>query len=83
VTGGTVRPVQLRYPTLPEAAVLAADINAIDAWFTDAHGAADWRRAVSGLLAEEIRLELAEPADPPRGSSGNGPANPTQDGSRA
>lgn len=83
VTGGTVRPVQLRYPTLPEAAVLAADINAIDAWFTDAHGAADWRRAVSGLLAEEIRLELAAPADPPRSPNGNAPQNSTQDGSRA
>lgn len=62
VTGGTVRPVQLRYPQLPGSAVLAADIAAIDAWFTDAHGAADWRRAVSGLLGEEIRQELAAPA---------------------
>jgi len=63
VTGGTVRPVQLRYPQPPDPAVLAADIAGIDAWFTDAHGAADWRRAVSGLLGEEIRLELAGPAD--------------------
>jgi CO/xanthine dehydrogenase FAD-binding subunit len=61
VTGGTVRPVQLRYPETPAAADLAADIAAIDAWFTDAHGAADWRRAVSGLLGEEIRQELAVP----------------------
>ncbi len=58
VTAGTVRPVQLRYPTLPAAAELAADIAAIDSWFTDAHGAADWRRAVSGVLGEEIRAEL-------------------------
>jgi CO/xanthine dehydrogenase FAD-binding subunit len=64
VTGGTVRPVQLRYPGLPEAAGLAADIAGIDAWFTDAHGAADWRRATSGLLGEEIRAELAASADP-------------------
>ena len=62
VTGGTVRPVQLRYPAVPDATVLAADIAAIDAWFTDAHGAADWRRAVSGLLGEEIRQELAGPS---------------------
>lgn len=61
VTGGTVRPVQLRYPGLPDPAALAADIAGIDAWFTDAHGAADWRRAVSGLLGEEIRRELAAP----------------------
>jgi len=58
VTGGTVRPVQLRYRQAPTDAVLAADIGAIDAWFTDAHGAADWRRAVSVLLGEEIRREL-------------------------
>ncbi|TFD87287.1 FAD-binding molybdopterin dehydrogenase [Cryobacterium lactosi] len=64
VTGGTVRPVQLRYPDLPDPAALAADIARIDAWFTDAHGAADWRRAVSGLLGEEIRLELATPTLP-------------------
>ena len=58
VTGGTLRPVLLAYAKLPSAATLAADIGAIDCWFTDAHGAADWRRAVSGVLGEEIRLEL-------------------------
>jgi CO/xanthine dehydrogenase FAD-binding subunit len=62
VTGGTVRPVQLRYPCVPDAGELADDVAAIDAWFTDAHGAADWRRAMSGLLGEEIRQELAAPA---------------------
>ena len=62
VTGGTVRPVLLAYPEVPSAATLAADIGAIDCWFTDAHGAADWRRAVSGVLGEEIRTELSEPA---------------------
>ena len=64
VTGGTVRPVQLRYPAIPDAATLLADITAIDQWFTDAHGAADWRQAVSGVLGEEIRAELALPAAP-------------------
>lgn len=63
VTGGTVRPVQLRYPRIPDAPLLAADIAGLDAWFTDAHGAADWRRATSGLLGEEIRAELAASAD--------------------
>ena len=77
VTGGTVRPVQLRYPELPDPATLAADIARLDGWFTDAHGAADWRRAVSGLLGEEIRQELAEPAAPT-----GAPAAP-QDGTRA
>jgi CO/xanthine dehydrogenase FAD-binding subunit len=58
VTAGTVRPVQLRYPAVPDAAALDADVAAVQGWFTDAHGAADWRRAVSRLLAEEIRTEL-------------------------
>lgn len=58
VTGGTLRPILLAYAEVPPAATLAADIGAIDCWFTDAHGAADWRRAVSGILGEEIRLEL-------------------------
>ncbi|MBC7441736.1 MAG: FAD binding domain-containing protein [Ramlibacter sp.] len=62
VTAGTVRPVQLRYPAPPAASALARDIAAIDCWFTDAHGAADWRRAVSGVLGEEIRAELDQAA---------------------
>ncbi|MDT7569507.1 MAG: hypothetical protein QOG76_8131, partial [Pseudonocardiales bacterium] len=28
-------------------------------WFDDPHGAPDWRRAVTLLLAEEVRAELA------------------------
>ncbi len=59
VTAGTVRPVQLRYAALPSAETLFAEIAAIDCWFTDAHGSADWRRAVSGVLGEEIRQELS------------------------
>ena len=64
VTAGTVRPVQLRYDSLPDAGTLAQDIAAIDCWFTDAHGAADWRRAVSGVLGEEIRAELEQQPEP-------------------
>jgi CO/xanthine dehydrogenase FAD-binding subunit len=59
VTAATVRPVQLRYGAVPDADVLDADVAAIAEWFADPHGAADWRRAVSRGLAEEIRLELA------------------------
>ncbi|RFA14897.1 FAD-binding molybdopterin dehydrogenase [Subtercola boreus] len=59
VTAGTVRPLQLRYETLPDAAQLEGDVLAITEWFTDAHGAADWRRSVSALLAAEILEELA------------------------
>ena len=63
VTAATLRPVQLRYSALPTAHVLARDINTIDCWFTDAHGAADWRRAMGLLLGEEIRAELAASTD--------------------
>lgn len=58
VTGATLRPELLRYDALPSAARVADDVEGIGTWFTDAHGAADWRRAVSALLAEEIRQEL-------------------------
>lgn len=61
VTGGTTRPEVLRFDAVPGAEELAAAIAAIATWFTDAHGAADWRRAMSQLLAEEIRQELARP----------------------
>ncbi len=59
VTAGTVRPVQLRYDEPPSRTRLRADVGAVDAWFTDAHGAADWRRAVSVVLGLEILEELA------------------------
>ncbi|MDQ0742766.1 CO/xanthine dehydrogenase FAD-binding subunit [Clavibacter sp. B3I6] len=71
VTGATLRPELLRYPGLPAAGALADDVRAIGSWFTDAHGAADWRRAVSALLAEEIRAELAGDAS----GAGDGPAS--------
>jgi len=60
VSAATVRPEQLRFPALPTTSELQDAIEGIDSWFTDAHGAADWRLAVSGVLAEEIRVELAE-----------------------
>ncbi|MGI8458353.1 MAG: FAD binding domain-containing protein [Propionibacteriaceae bacterium] len=61
VSAATLRPIQLRWPRLPEPGVQAAAVAAIDAWFTDPHGAADWRRAVSVIMAEEIRAELLAP----------------------
>lgn len=64
VTAGTVRPCQLRFDAVPEAAELDVGVAALTEWFTDAHGAADWRRAVSRLLAEEIRAELAHGLEP-------------------
>ncbi|KGJ79517.1 FAD-binding molybdopterin dehydrogenase [Cryobacterium roopkundense] len=62
VTAGTVRPVQLRFAALPSADAVHSRIDAIDDWFTDAHGAADWRQAVSAVLAREILEELTHGA---------------------
>ena len=58
VSGATVHPEHLRYPALPETAVLTHDVEQISTWFTDPHGAADWRRSVSALLAGEVLAEL-------------------------
>jgi CO/xanthine dehydrogenase FAD-binding subunit len=59
VTGGTTRPEIVRFPDLPTSHELATAVAAISTWFSDPHGAADWREGVSRLLAEEIRQELA------------------------
>lgn len=58
ITAATPRPVVLRYPALPSAGRLAADVFAVDGFYTDPLGPADWRRQVSGVLLEEIRQEL-------------------------
>jgi len=62
VTAATTRPVQLRFAALPDRHALTGAMSAITDWFTDAHGAADWRRAVSTVLALEILEELSTPA---------------------
>jgi CO/xanthine dehydrogenase FAD-binding subunit len=61
VSGATVHPEQVRFASIPGRSELAEAVGAIDSWFTDPHGAADWRRGVSLLLAEEIREELSLP----------------------
>jgi xanthine dehydrogenase FAD-binding subunit len=59
ITAATERPTVLRYPTLPGAGELARAVDAVEGYYSDPFGAADWRRAVSGVLLEEIRQELA------------------------
>lgn len=59
ITGGTARPEVLRFPEPPGPEHLLAAIDGIRSWFTDAHGAADWRAAMSRPLAEAVRQELA------------------------
>ncbi len=58
ITAATAWPTVLRYPALPDTVTLRADVDAADGYYTDPLGAADWRRAVSGVLLEEIRREL-------------------------
>lgn len=60
VTASTDRPVRLSFPGPPAAGRLRSALeDGVAAWFDDPHGAPDWRRAVTLLLAEEIRAELA------------------------
>ncbi|MBF4462139.1 MULTISPECIES: FAD binding domain-containing protein [unclassified Rathayibacter] len=59
VTAATVRPELLRFAAVPSADELADAVDGIASWFTDPHGAADWRHAVVRVLAEEIRTELS------------------------
>ncbi|MFW0796043.1 FAD binding domain-containing protein [Gordonia sp. CPCC 205515] len=64
ITAATARPIMLRYSACPEPQTLRADVLAADGYYTDPLGAADWRRAVSATLAEEIRIELADGGSP-------------------
>jgi len=59
VTASVERPHRLVFRTVPEAAELVAALAGIERWFDDPHGAPDWRRAVTGPLAEQVRAELA------------------------
>jgi xanthine dehydrogenase FAD-binding subunit len=59
ITAATAAPTVLRYPALPSAATLRADVDAAPGYYTDPLGSADWRRQVSAVLLEEIRRELA------------------------
>ena len=58
VTGGTPRPYVLRFPAPPAAAELAAAVDGIADWYSDAHGAPDWRHAMSRGFALEVLEEL-------------------------
>lgn len=60
ITGSTTKPVCLTFPRVPSADGLAAALADIpvELWHSDAHGAPDWRKAVSSVLGHEIRDEL-------------------------
>ena len=59
ITGGTPRPYELSFETIPDAETLAHAVDGIDDWYDDPHGAPDWRRAMSLRFAEELREELS------------------------
>ncbi|MEV4705279.1 FAD binding domain-containing protein [Actinoplanes sp. NPDC049316] len=61
VTAATVRPYQLTFAGMPDAATLESALAATvadDAWTDDVHGAPAWRRHLTFRYAEEIRREL-------------------------
>nr|WP_204262950.1 FAD binding domain-containing protein [Methylobacterium sp. BTF04] len=61
VTASTRRPRQMSFPNLPDAATLHAAIARgipDTLYHDDVHGAPDWRRHMTFLLAEEIRSEF-------------------------
>ncbi|KQP60652.1 FAD binding domain-containing protein [Methylobacterium sp. Leaf108] len=62
VTAATRRPFRLAFPACPEAGALRGAIAAAipeAAYHDDVHGAPDWRRHMTLVLAEEIRAEMA------------------------
>lgn len=60
ITAATEAPTVLRYPTgVPDPDRLRADVDAVDGWYTDPLGSADWRHGVSAVLLEQIREELS------------------------
>ncbi|AWN46636.1 FAD-binding molybdopterin dehydrogenase [Methylobacterium terrae] len=62
VTAATRRPVRIDLRGVPGADELAAALAAAipdGLWYDDVHGAPDWRRHVTGLIAEEARAEIA------------------------
>jgi CO/xanthine dehydrogenase FAD-binding subunit len=60
VTGSTTKPVCLSFPDVPTANDLGTALAGIpdESWHSDAHGAPDWRKAVSAVLGREVRDEL-------------------------
>ena len=65
VTAATTRPAQVRLEELPDAAGLAAALDAAvpaGLYHDDIHGLPVWRRDMTYRLAEEIRVELLAPA---------------------
>lgn len=70
VTAATSRPLVLRYPGLPTADVLRADVEASPWYYSDPLGPADWRRSVAGTLAVRALADLHGLSGESDGSTG-------------
>ncbi|GIG40501.1 FAD-binding molybdopterin dehydrogenase [Cellulomonas phragmiteti] len=57
VTAATPHPVQHRFASAPTSAQVDGVLAGLE-WFDDLHGAPDWRRAVTSLLAHEVVGEV-------------------------
>ncbi|MCP3464850.1 FAD binding domain-containing protein [Bradyrhizobium sp. CCGUVB23] len=67
VTASTVRPIRLSFPKQPDANALRAAIAheiTDDLYHDDIHGKPFWRKHMTLRLAEEIRRELLDSAQP-------------------
>lgn len=60
VTAATLTPVVLRFPSMPDADAVAAQVRAADGYYDDALGSADWRQHVAGVLATRVIADLEE-----------------------
>lgn len=60
ITAATTRPIVLDFDGAPGAGEVRGAVAAIDPtlWFDDPHGAPDWRRHISGVLADAVAAEL-------------------------
>jgi CO/xanthine dehydrogenase FAD-binding subunit len=60
VTAATVRPYVFNFPSMPDDDMMQAAVATIpdEAWTRDPHGDPDWRRAMTSLLAGQVRAEL-------------------------
>ncbi|MFI9401771.1 FAD binding domain-containing protein [Nocardia sp. NPDC052316] len=66
VTAATGRPVVLEFVEPPSEAEIDAAVAGVapSLWFDDPHGAPDWRRHVTGVLAREVAAELRDGGRP-------------------
>lgn len=58
LTAATLTPTVMRFTELPTNTEVADAVTTASGYYTDPLGSADWRRGVSGVLAEQIRAEL-------------------------